>query len=87
MFTQYPGGVPLKAYVHYGQWLSSPNMMYRMFDYGKYKNKKIYKSNLPPKYPIHTIKTPLYLIYGRNDWLSTPEVSNFKVPKKRGIIS
>lgn len=74
-FSLYPGGVPVKAYMHYGQWIGNPDLQYRMFNYGRGENRRIYKADLPPKYPLEKIITPMYVVYGTNDWLSTPEVS------------
>lgn len=79
--AHYPSSVPAKAYAHYGQWLRSSDHLYRQFDYGKYLNKKIYKSKLPPKYPIDKIKAPIFVVSGRNDWLSTLEVSLLSLAK------
>lgn len=72
LFNQYPGGVSTKSYIHYGQWIKTGER--RMFDYGPFENRLIYNSRVPTKYPFENITTPIYIIYGTNDWLSTPEV-------------
>jgi hypothetical protein len=68
-----PAGSSFKQFMHFSQLYSSGR--FRMFDYGSVKNYVRYGNPLPPDYPLRKIKTPVYLHYGRNDWLAEFEVS------------
>ncbi|XP_017887380.2 lipase 3-like [Ceratina calcarata] len=78
-----PAGGSIKQIVHYAQ--SIQYGYFRQYDYGRYKNLKIYNSIEPPKYNISRIITPIAMFWGENDWLSTPkDVTRFvkKLPHK-----
>lgn len=48
---------------------------FRMYDYGKLNNLNIYGNSTPPEYDLNKINIPIFIIYGLNDSLISPEVS------------
>lgn len=65
-----PAGASTKQIIHFGQLYNSNKFV--QFDYGRFKNKRIYGSRKPPSYNLTAITTPVFLHYADNDWLSTP---------------
>nr|CAI5859884.1 unnamed protein product [Callosobruchus analis] len=43
---------------------------FRQWDYGALENLLKYGTISPPDYPLGAITAPVYLIYGKNDWLA-----------------
>ncbi|CAH1989668.1 unnamed protein product [Acanthoscelides obtectus] len=64
-----PAGCSTKQMLHYGQELGTGH--FRQYDYGMVNNLRKYKSIHPPRYYMKNIKIPMYLIYSRNDWISS----------------
>lgn len=48
---------------------------FRMFDWGSYRNSRIYNTRKPPAYKLRKITSPVALFWAQNDWLSQKEVS------------
>lgn len=69
LFGQTPAGASVKQVVHFGQEIASGK--FRQFDYGVEGNMVRYGGREPPDYDVSRIKTKVYLICGRNDWLSS----------------
>ncbi|XP_014362640.2 lipase 3, partial [Papilio machaon] len=65
-----PAGASTKQIIHFGQLYNSNKFV--QFDYGRFKNRRIYGSRYPPSYNLTAITTPIFLHYADNDWLSTP---------------
>ncbi|CAH1105287.1 unnamed protein product [Psylliodes chrysocephalus] len=68
LMAHYSAGAATKQVVHYGQEVNSGK--FEQFDYGAYRNYKIYGSIFPPDYDLSKITAPMYLIYSSNDWLA-----------------
>lgn len=66
-----PAGASVRQFVHFGQLYNSGK--FRQFDHGMIRNKLTYGSYKPPSYNLTNIRTPVFLHYGDNDWLSTPK--------------
>ncbi|KAG6444048.1 lipase 3 [Manduca sexta] len=66
-----PAGASTRQMIHFGQSYNSGE--FRHFDHGWLKNKLIYGSFKPPAYNLNAIRTPIFLHYADNDWLSTPK--------------
>ncbi|XP_051172611.1 lipase 1-like [Leptopilina boulardi] len=62
----YPAGASIKQFIHYGSLIQFPGT-FRQFDYGMSKNREVYKSRLPPKYPLEKITIPVAIFHGLND--------------------
>jgi hypothetical protein len=69
-FAQTPAGASLQTAIHFVQLVNSK--IFRKFDYGESKNKKVYNSATPPVYDMSLIKAPVYLYWGPNDILADP---------------
>ena len=67
-----PAGQTYRASVYYSQ---SVNGSYRfnLYDYGKFKNKKVYGQDEPPVVPLDAFDLPTALQSGSKDKLATPE--------------
>lgn len=65
-----PAGASSRQLVHFGQLYKSKRFLH--FDHGWITNKRIYGSFKPPAYNLSNIRTPVFLHYSDNDWLSTP---------------
>lgn len=65
-----PAGSSTRQLVHFGQLYNSDKFV--QFDHGMFSNKRIYGSFRPPAYNLSAIRTPIFLHYSDNDWLSTP---------------
>ena len=66
-----PAGASTRQLIHFGQLYKSGKFV--QFDHGWITNKRIYGSFKPPAYDLRRIKTPVFLHYADNDWLSTPK--------------
>ncbi|CAH2104943.1 unnamed protein product [Euphydryas editha] len=66
-----PAGASTRQIIHFGQLYNSKK--FRNFDHGWISNKLIYGTFKPPEYNLSAITAPIYLHYGDNDWLSTPD--------------
>lgn len=66
-----PSGSSLKCLYHYGQFVNmkSHTPVFRKYDYGVRKNKKIYGQKEPPVYDLSGIKVPVSLHIGIEDHL------------------
>ncbi|KAJ8922779.1 hypothetical protein NQ315_007814 [Exocentrus adspersus] len=64
-----PAGTSTKTVMHYAQEISKGD--FQQFDYGTSGNMAAYGTVAPPKYNISAIETPIYLMYGENDWLAS----------------
>ncbi|KPI94007.1 Lipase 3, partial [Papilio xuthus] len=65
-----PAGASTKQIIHFGQLYNSNKFV--QFDYGRFKNRRVYGSRQPPSYNLTAITSPVFLHYADNDWLSTP---------------
>ncbi|CAH1119116.1 unnamed protein product [Phaedon cochleariae] len=63
-----PAGSSTKQLLHFIQEINSGE--FRQFDYGYWRNLQRYGSVSPPRYDLHKVTAPSYLMYGKNDWLS-----------------
>ncbi|KAG5865624.1 hypothetical protein JTB14_010374 [Gonioctena quinquepunctata] len=70
VMAYYPDGVSTKQILHYGQLINSGK--FRQYDFGL-GNLNKYGTLFPPKYDLDKITAPMYLIYGKNDWLAATE--------------
>lgn len=66
-----PAGASSRQVVHFGQLYKSNKFV--NFDHGFIMNKIKYGSFTPPAYNLSAIRTPIFLHYADNDWLSTPK--------------
>lgn len=72
ILENFPAGSSVDQIVHYGQLVKSGK--FRNFDFGWFKNIRVYGSLSPPDYDLSKITAPVYLHYSGNDWLSAVEV-------------
>ncbi|KAK6625796.1 hypothetical protein RUM43_006095 [Polyplax serrata] len=72
--THFPDGGSAKELLHYIQIANTD--IFRPYDYNPETNLKVYGQYEPPEYNIENITAPMWLIYGRNDFV----VSREKVP-------
>lgn len=66
-----PAGASAKQFAHYGQLYKSGKFV--QYDYGLIENRRRYGTFKPPAYNLTAIRTPVFLHYAENDWLSTPK--------------
>ncbi|XP_045511169.1 lipase 3-like [Colias croceus] len=66
-----PAGASTRQFIHFGQMYKSKKFAY--FDQGWFRNRRNYGTFKPPSYNISAIRTPIFLHYADNDWLSTPK--------------
>ncbi|XP_019870012.2 lipase 3 [Aethina tumida] len=66
-----PAGASTKTILHYAHEIKNQGK-FQHYDYGADGNKKRYGTENPPDYNISNIETPIYLMYGLNDWLASP---------------
>lgn len=67
MMAHYPAGAATRQIVHYGQEINSGR--FQRFDFGIY-NHDVYRAGDSGDYDLTNIITPIYLIYGSNDWMA-----------------
>ncbi|XP_013200347.2 lipase 3 [Amyelois transitella] len=65
-----PSGAALKQVLHYGQNFNSGD--FKRYDYGATKNLRVYGSEVPPSYPLESIRAPVSLFYSDHDWMAHP---------------
>ena len=70
--SYFPAGQSYRASVYYSQ---STNGSYRfnLYDYGRFKNNKLYGQKEPPFVPLDAFDLPTALQSGSIDHLATPE--------------
>uniref|UniRef100_A0A336L176 Lipase n=1 Tax=Culicoides sonorensis TaxID=179676 RepID=A0A336L176_CULSO len=61
----------VKQFTHYLQLIR--NKRFRMFDYGYYKNKAIYRKSIPPEYNLKKVAIPITIMRPISDPFSTRE--------------
>ncbi|XP_077533938.1 gastric triacylglycerol lipase-like [Haemaphysalis longicornis] len=66
-----PSGTSLKNVVHYGQLLRCKR--FRKFNYGLFKNKRIYGQWTPPDYDVSRVTAPVAIYWSMNDWMADPK--------------
>lgn len=64
-----PAGGSTLQLIHYGQLLEKGSG-FRCFNYGPVANLRIYRSLIPPQYPLNEITAPIALHYGLKDNLA-----------------
>ncbi|KAL4715160.1 hypothetical protein ACJJTC_012207 [Scirpophaga incertulas] len=79
-----PAGASSKQIIHFGQVYNSDKFV--QFDYGWIKNKITYGTFSPPAYDLSAIRTPIFLHYSDNDWLSTPEDVNRLAKEIKSVV-
>lgn len=62
-----PAGASVKQILHFVQEVRSDK--FSQYDYGQFGNMMKYGSRDAPEYPLSNVSAPLYLYYGKNDWL------------------
>ncbi|XP_028032322.1 lipase 3-like [Bombyx mandarina] len=65
-------GTSMKTILHFAQEIDAAGR-FQQFDYGPTNNMKIYNSETPPEYDLRKITLPIYLLYSRNDLLSSEQ--------------
>jgi len=73
-----PAGTSFRNIIHFAQNIGKRGPVggvgLAKLDYGrKSRNLEAYGRETPPNYDFRTIKTPLHLFYGSNDWLATKQ--------------
>ncbi|RZB40862.1 Abhydro lipase domain containing protein, partial [Asbolus verrucosus] len=71
MLTQVGSEVSHKTLYHLIQ-IHRSGGNFRMYDYGKEENVRLYGKEEPPLYPLNKIKIPVLLVYSENDSLAPP---------------
>lgn len=66
-----PSGTSLKNVVHFGQLVRCKH--FRKFDYGFFKNRRVYGQRSPPDYDLTQVTAPTALFWSMNDWLADPK--------------
>ncbi|XP_074595035.1 lysosomal acid lipase/cholesteryl ester hydrolase-like [Brevipalpus obovatus] len=75
-FAHVPAGTSIQNIIHFGQ--NVKHGRFAKFDYGFFKNEKIYGSLKPPLYPIEKIMNPhIVLMHSSNDALADPSDVNW----------
>ncbi|CAK9298177.1 unnamed protein product [Gordionus sp. m RMFG-2023] len=82
-YEHYPAGTSVRNIDHYAQGVL--NDEFRMFDYGTFKNFKLYGTITPPAYDISQMTIPTMLFWGQKDWLADPTDVNRLVPLIRKL--
>jgi len=69
-FSHTPAGTSVQNIDHYAQGLNTGN--FARYDYGILGNLKHYKQRTPPVYNLSSVKAPVFLMWGPEDWLADP---------------
>jgi len=67
-----PSGQSYRTFVYYAQMIKD-GQYFRMYDYGRSENKKIYGQRDPPLVPIENFNIPTVLLSGDVDRLADPD--------------
>lgn len=65
-----PAGASVKQILHFIQEVRSNK--FAQYNHGTLGNMAKYGTKDPPQYPLSNVSAPLYLYYGKNDWLVDP---------------
>ncbi|XP_023955273.2 lipase 3-like [Bicyclus anynana] len=79
-----PAGASTRQMIHFGQLYNSKK--FTRFNHGWFVNKRTYGRFTPPAYNLSAITTPIFLHYGDNDWLSTPDDVNYLLREIKSVI-
>jgi len=66
-----PAGTSLQNLDHFAQGVNSG--VFARYDYGTIGNLQHYKQRTPPVYDLSTVKAPVILMWGPEDWLADPK--------------
>lgn len=69
--THAPAGASMKQLFHYGQLIRSHRFC--QYDYGQYRNQRIYGRRSPPSYNLKNCTTPVAIIYADMDTLAAAD--------------
>lgn len=84
VFGHTPAGASTRQMIHFGQLYNSKK--FTNFNHGWLTNKRTYGRFTPPPYNLSAITAPVFLHYGDNDWLSTPEDVNYLWREIKSVI-
>ena len=70
--SYFPSGQTYRASVYYSQSING-SYRFNLYDYGRFKNKKVYGQNEPPVVPLDAFDLPTALQSGLLDHLAAPE--------------
>jgi len=65
-----PAGTSVKNMIHFAQLIAGKR--FQAYDYGHFKNKKIYGTKRPKAYDLSKVTVPVAIYAGGNDWLADP---------------
>ena len=76
-FSHTPNGASIRQFQHFDQKFYEPknDTQFRMFNFGYYRNKRVYGQNKALAYGFHNIKIPMALLMGMQDILCDPGVN------------
>ena len=83
-FTHTPAGTSVKNICHFAQLVRTKT--FQMYDYGRLNNLVHYHSFNPPVYNINNIQTPVTIVSGSSDWLSTPQEVRWTAAQLPGLV-
>nr|CAH7735119.1 unnamed protein product [Callosobruchus chinensis] len=73
ILENFPAGSALKEHLHYLQGFNSER--FAQYDYGVIRNLELYNQPSPPDYDISKITSPVAMLYGKNDLVTAPRLS------------
>jgi len=65
-----PADISVNTLIHYAQGVNNGRFCY--YDFGNKKNKDVYGEKSPPDFDLTQITSPVYLMWGANDWMADP---------------
>ena len=66
-YSNMPSGAGYKSFLHYGQLVEADSNYFRRYDFGYYKNLKLYGQDTPPAFDLSNINFPVAIFSGSQD--------------------
>lgn len=79
-----PAGTSVKNMIHFAQMFSGKK--FQAYDYGHFKNKKIYGTIKPKVYNLSKVTVPVAIYSGGNDWLADPTDVSWLIKRLPHVI-
>jgi len=79
-----PAGTSIQNVDHYAQGVLTG--LYAHYDYGRIGNLKHYKQKTPPNYDLSTVKAPVFLMWGQEDFLADPTDVAWLAPQLPNLV-
>lgn len=84
IFSHTPAGTSIQNVDHFAQGVNAGT--FSRYDYGLLGNMKHYNRRTPPAYNLSSVKAPVVLMWGQEDWLADPTDVEWLAPQLPNLL-